>query len=232
MCARKKTNIPFDTSFDLFKAVFENAPDIAVNILNRDYAVLWANRMMAGAVDTPLAEMIGKPCYKVWRRRTTPCPVCMLQIVCDTKEPCIMERWLDLPNKERRYAEVKAYPIFDEDGSVKHIFEILLIITDKKKEDRRRRQYIETLEETLKQLTEMEDAGGKHLTKNNQVITLTRRETEVLKLIARGFSNQQIADILLISLDTVKTHLKNLFAKLTVSDRTQAAVWAATHDVK
>jgi ATP/maltotriose-dependent transcriptional regulator MalT len=142
-----------------------------------------------------------------------------------------MERWLDLPNKERRYAEVKAYPIFDEDGSVKHIFEILLIITDKKKEDRRRRQYIESLEETLKQLNATGSAGS-HVADNNQQITLTRRETEVLKLIARGFSNQQIADILRISLDTVKTHLKNLFAKLTVSDRTQAAVWAATHDVK
>jgi len=228
----KKTHISFDTSFDLFKTVFEKAPDIAVNILNKDYTVLWANRLMAAAVDRPLAEMIGKPCYEVWRRRATPCPVCMLQIVCDTKEPCIMERWLDLPNKERRYAEVKAYPIFDEDGSVKHIFEILIIITDKKREDRRRRQYIESLEETLKQMNAMEDENGRKVAGDDGHVYLTRRETEVLKLIARGFSNQQIADILRISLDTVKTHLKNLFAKLAVSDRTQAAVWAATHDVK
>ncbi len=228
----KQEHPSFDISLNLFKAVFENAPDIAVNILNKDYTVLWANRTMAGAVDTPLAEMIGKPCYEVWRRRATPCPFCMLEIVCDTKEACIMERWLDLPNKERRYAEVKAYPIFDENGSVKHIFEILIIITDRKKEDRRRRQYIQSLEETLKQLYATEGKGGQNVTDSDQQKSLTRRETEVLKLIARGFSNQQIADILRISIDTVKTHLKNLFAKLTVSDRTQAAVWAATHDVK
>lgn len=221
-----------NTSFDLFKTVFENAPDIAVNILNKDYTVLWANKMMAGAVDRPLAEMIGKPCYEVWRRRSTPCPVCMLEIVCDTREPCIMERWLDLPNRERRYAEVKAYPIFDEDGSVKHVFEILIIITDRKKEDLRRRQYMESLEETLKQLSTAQDGGGRKVADGGRQISLTRRETQALKLIARGFSNQQIADILQISLDTVKTHLKNLFAKLAVNDRVQAAVWATTHDVK
>jgi len=58
----------FDISLNLFKAVFENAPDIAVNILNKDYTVLWSNRVMAAAVEKPLSEMIGRPCYEVWRQ--------------------------------------------------------------------------------------------------------------------------------------------------------------------
>ncbi len=228
----KKMDLSFDTSLNLFKAVFENAPDIAVNILNKDYTVLWSNRVMAALVDKPLSEMIGKPCYEVWRRRTTPCPVCLLRIVSDTKEPCIMERWLDLPNKERRHAEVKAYPIFDRDGSVKHVFEILIPLTEKKRDDRLRRKYIESLEETVRQLNAAGDADRQEISKGEQEIALTIREKEILKLITRGFSNKEIADILLISRDTVKTHVKSIFTKLAVTDRTQAAVWATAHDVK
>lgn len=51
---------------------------------------------------------------------------------------------------------------------------------------------------------------------------LTKREYEVLQLMARGFSNQEIADQLFISLPTVKTHSSNLYTKLDVQRRTQA----------
>jgi NarL family two-component system response regulator LiaR len=55
---------------------------------------------------------------------------------------------------------------------------------------------------------------------------LTDREMEVLKLIALGKSNQEIADDLFIGIKTVKYHLTNLFGKLGVDDRTQAAIYA------
>jgi len=51
---------------------------------------------------------------------------------------------------------------------------------------------------------------------------ISGREYEVLKLIAQGYSNQEIADKLFISLNTVKTHSSNLFVKLDVKRRTQA----------
>jgi two-component system, NarL family, response regulator LiaR len=51
---------------------------------------------------------------------------------------------------------------------------------------------------------------------------ISRREHEVLQLISNGLSNQEIADKLFVSLNTVKTHSSNLFQKLEVNRRTQA----------
>jgi DNA-binding NarL/FixJ family response regulator len=58
---------------------------------------------------------------------------------------------------------------------------------------------------------------------------LSAREQEVLRLVAQGLANKQIARRLAISERTVKAHLTNVFARLGVSDRTQAALWAREH---
>jgi DNA-binding NarL/FixJ family response regulator len=58
---------------------------------------------------------------------------------------------------------------------------------------------------------------------------LTEREREVLRLIAAGLNNRQIADKLVISEKTVKTHVSSILGKLGVEDRTQAAVYALRH---
>ncbi|MGG1554477.1 response regulator [Paenibacillus ferrarius] len=58
---------------------------------------------------------------------------------------------------------------------------------------------------------------------------LTEREMEVLRLIAQGKSNQELADDLFIGVKTVKFHVTNVLAKLGVEDRTQAAIYAFKH---
>lgn len=55
---------------------------------------------------------------------------------------------------------------------------------------------------------------------------LTEREMEILQLVARGLSNQQIAEKLIISERTARTHISNILAKLHLANRTQAALYA------
>ena len=57
-------------------------------------------------------------------------------------------------------------------------------------------------------------------------VPLTKREGEVLKQLALGLSNKEIALALKISYETVKEHVQHILRKVGVSDRTQAAVWA------
>jgi len=62
-----------------------------------------------------------------------------------------------------------------------------------------------------------------------QTVNLTDREREVLLLVRGGLANKQIARRLGISERTVKAHLTSVFQRLGVTDRTQAAIWAADH---
>ncbi len=64
------------------------------------------------------------------------------------------------------------------------------------------------------------------LTKPDPDVPLTQREGQVLRHMALGLSNKEIAQSLSISVETVKEHVQNILRKLVVGDRTQAAVWA------
>lgn len=67
-------------------------------------------------------------------------------------------------------------------------------------------------------------------TRPRDVAGLTPRELEVLRLVAAGSSNREIAVMLVISEHTVARHLQNIFAKLGVSSRTAAGAFAFEHD--
>ena len=60
---------------------------------------------------------------------------------------------------------------------------------------------------------------------------LTRRERQVLRHLAYGLDNNEIASALSIGLETVKTHVHKLLTRMELRDRTQAAVWAVKHGI-
>lgn len=84
----------------------------------------------------------------------------------------------------------------------------------------------ERLVDALERIHRGEPTGVDPATDEMPPTVLTEREREVLALIARGASNREIARELYLSVDTVKTHVRNVFRKLDVSNRTLAALAA------
>jgi DNA-binding NarL/FixJ family response regulator len=72
-------------------------------------------------------------------------------------------------------------------------------------------------------------AGARPAPRSSLPDELTPREGEVLALIARGLSNREIADTLVVSETTIKTHINHVFAKIGARDRAQAVHYAYTH---
>jgi DNA-binding NarL/FixJ family response regulator len=62
-------------------------------------------------------------------------------------------------------------------------------------------------------------------------VSLTRRESEVLRQMAYGLTNKQIAQTLHISYETIKEHVQHILRRIGVTDRTQAAVWAVRNEL-
>lgn len=74
--------------------------------------------------------------------------------------------------------------------------------------------------------SEISSKQGKKINRDVNIDALTPKEKEVLSLVAKGASNQEIADKLCVQDVTVKTHLNSIFKKLKVSNRTQAVLLA------
>jgi DNA-binding NarL/FixJ family response regulator len=79
---------------------------------------------------------------------------------------------------------------------------------------------------TRRLIAEFARLGAPRAPRRERLGDLTERETEVLTLIARGLSNQEIADRIVVSEQTVKTHVGRILAKLGLRDRAQAIVYA------
>ena len=77
-----------------------------------------------------------------------------------------------------------------------------------------------------KLIEEITEPTGRKKKKEEGFEDLSQREVDVIKLMARGYNNRQIADILFISEHTVKVHIRNIFRKIGVVDRTNAVLWA------
>jgi two-component system NarL family response regulator len=97
--------------------------------------------------------------------------------------------------------------------------------------DMPREQIIETIREVHRGKKKLPPGVLSRLEERSRRQELTEREMEILQLIVKGRSNKEISSALFISEDTVKYHLKTLFSKLGVQDRTEAAISAVRHGI-
>jgi DNA-binding CsgD family transcriptional regulator len=226
---------------DLYRTLFTGITD-AVTVIDRHFRIVWANeqraitdyrlRCLSGIRERAahprysLHEMVGHKCHEKFRRRSTPCPQCPSVTVFQTGEHCVVERRIDLPGGVKKWAETRAYPIRARNGEVELVVKISSEITGRKQNEDRRQRYIETMERLLA------DAAREPMTPPaNEAALLTAREKQVLRLLAQGLSNPEIAHALHISPHTAKRHVANIFAKIAVRDRAQAALWASRNGV-
>jgi DNA-binding CsgD family transcriptional regulator len=221
---------------DLYKSLLAGITD-AITVIDRDFRIVWANeqraavdyrlRMASGKAERKrvpqytVKEMIGHHCFERFRRRHGPCPQCPSLTVFKTGKPCRVERRIDLPNGSKKWAETRAYPVYRRNGDVNYVIELSSEITEQKKNQEQEQRYVEAIEKAL------QEAAGHQPPAPMDSALLTSRENEVLRLLGRGFSNPEIARILQISPHTAKRHVANIFERIGVRDRAQAAFWAA-----
>jgi DNA-binding NarL/FixJ family response regulator len=90
-----------------------------------------------------------------------------------------------------------------------------------------RTELLQTIRDVLAGQRHISPVMAARLAEHTPRIALSERELQVLKLVAKGLRNKEIGAALDIAEDTVKIHIKNIFGKLEVIDRTQAVVEAA-----
>jgi DNA-binding CsgD family transcriptional regulator len=171
----------------------------------------------------------GEFCYEALKGCDHICDACFLKEVIVKGRTRVVERSMDFPDGKRRWGEVQAYPVRDADKNVSAVIIIVFETTAGKNALQRQRDYTDLLENRLsgqKNGPAKVDHGDVALT-----VKLSRRETDVLRLITEGYTNTQISDLLDISANTVKSYVNGLFNKLGVNDRTQAAVLATRNNI-
>ena len=131
------------------------------------------------------------------------------------------------PALAKPVSETASYPVYDESGKIISTVKIEVDTSQRKLDLERREQRIAHLEKAIAAIRNEKNKVGLEGDNEGIRVSLTGRELEVLRLLAEGFTNFEISEILSISHHTVKSHVVHIFNKLGVNDRTQAAVWAA-----
>lgn len=195
-------------------------------IFDKDFRILWINRALARIHRCKPDAVIGDLCYSAFHGCDKVCEDCFLEEVKTKGRTVVLERSHKFPDGKTRWGEIHAYPVRGKDRAVAAIVVIIFETTSHIDSLAKHKQYASQLADKL-QSHEGTNETPPHMDQSAEVVQpLSKRETEILQLIVDGYTNPQISSMLSISGNTVKRHISNLFLKLEVNDRTQAAVLA------
>ena len=201
--------------------------DARFQIFDPEYRILWNNFNHQEMEEYGLGDWPGKVCHEYYFGLDEPCSPCPVQKVMALDRAAAVQKQVEMPDGSVEWIEVRGYPIRDNDGHVTCVMTIGYDITAQKRNSQQLKRRLEALETFIEELTQSKELLDRADVAKADRFDLTRRELEVLRLMAEGLTNNRIADFLEISPHTVKSHVIHIFNKLGVNDRTQAAVWAA-----
>jgi len=138
----------------------------------------------------------------------------------------VIEKFFRCESGSGIWREIRAYPIRSAHGDVVGAVRIGFDITKRKLLAERQTRHLDALERTLNEMAGSSDVRGPYCGSSESTGNLTNRELQVLRLVAKGLSNAEIAGILKISSHTVKSHVVHVLQKLGAGSRTDAAVTA------
>ncbi|MEJ2134751.1 MAG: LuxR C-terminal-related transcriptional regulator [Desulfofustis sp.] len=200
-------------------------------IFDNNFRILWINKALARIHSCNAESVIGDICYRAFHGCDKVCENCFLEEVRTMGRTVVLERSHEFPDGKTRWGELHAYPVRGKDRSVAAVVVIIFETTSRMDSLARHKQYTSLLvdklqarEDTGKSIPKTDPSGG-------MIQPLSKREKEILGLIVDGYTNPQISAMLSISGNTVKRHTSNLFLKLNVNDRTQAAVLAVRENL-
>jgi DNA-binding CsgD family transcriptional regulator len=230
MNASTAPGLPMGLEGDILKSL-----RVPLAVIDNEFRFIWLNRQMAWIYQAQPEQVTGRICYQVITSdQAEPCPDCPVAAVQKSGRREISQKYKDFPDAGRKYGEITAFPIYGPQKKVAATLVMVIDITNKVVADLdATHQMLARLMPSLQGLIQrhlqpvapmvVNGRGERAQAKENN---LTQRETQVLHLLTKGHSNTQIASRLEISPHTVKSHVINIFNKLGVSDRTQAAVLA------
>lgn len=172
-------------------------------IIDTDHTILYINKNGAAVYGKDHENLMGEKCYAKFHNTDGPCVICPIEPVIVKHRTHISQKWVTLANGRRKCGEIRSYPVFDKKNRLVAVTSIIVDITETK-----HRQNKESTHHS----------GIK--------FTFSKRETQVLTLISKGYTNPDISRELGISINTVKSHIVGIFNKLGVNDRTQACIVA------
>jgi PAS domain S-box-containing protein len=229
-----ETYLPMGLEGDILKSL-----RIPLAVIDNEFRYLWLNREMAWIYQTQPERIAGKVCYELIARQDGPCKDCPVAAVHKSGRREISQKYKDFPDGRRKYGEVSAFPIYDTQKKIVATLMMVIDITDKVVFDmdlahqmltRLMPSLQESEQQPLHPPTSAAENGGRDRNRAGKN-DLTHRETQVLRLLTKGYSNTRIASGLHISPHTVKSHVINIFNKLGVNDRIQAAVVATKRQI-
>jgi DNA-binding CsgD family transcriptional regulator len=208
---------------------------VPLAVIDNEFRFIWLNREMAWIHQTRPEQLTGRICYRMISSHTAgPCHDCPVAAVQKSGRREVSQKYKDFPDGGRKYGEITAFPILGAEGQIAATLVMVMdithnIVVDLDATHQMLARLMPSLRESWPQPPHPfppKGTGGRKDRPRTQNYHLTQRETQVLNLMTKGYSNTRIASRLAISPHTVKSHVINIFNKLGVNDRIQAAVEA------